>query len=209
MKTLSLLESIEFVKKHKIPFARHETAATSSELQKACEKIGYPIAMKVVSKGISHKTEAGGVKINIGNSADAKTEFHRMQKLKGFECVVIQDMHKGTEIIIGGKRDIQFGPTVLVGLGGIFVEIFKDANIGICPVSRKTAYEMVRNLKAYPILEGYRGKKGINIPKLVDTIMQVSSMMQKNPQIVELDLNPLIATTKGITSVDARVIIDE
>ncbi|MCR4336054.1 MAG: acetate--CoA ligase family protein [archaeon] len=208
MKTLSLTESIKLVKKHGINFAPYKIVTKSEELKNACEEIGYPLAMKVVSAKISHKTEAGGVTINIDSFSAALKFFFEMKKLKGFEAVIVQKMLHGKEIIIGGKKDIQFGPTVLVGLGGIYVEVFKDFNIGICPVNKSTAKEMVENLKAYPILKGIRGKKGINLPELYETITKVSKLMIKEKEILELDLNPLIATSKGIFAIDARVIVD-
>jgi len=116
-------------------------------------------------------------------------------------------MIRGTEIIIGGKRDIQFGPTILVGLGGIYVEVFKDFQIGICPVSKGNAKEMLEKLKSYPILKGTRGKKGVNLDKLIETILKVSNLMLKEENLQELDLNPLIATEKEIIAVDARAIL--
>ncbi|HZX20679.1 MAG TPA: acetate--CoA ligase family protein [archaeon] len=208
MRTLSLAESVKMLKKHGIKFAEHGEAKTSEELNKICKRIGFPIAMKINSKQISHKTESGGVEINISNFSEAKKVFGKMRKLKGFESVLVQKMLKGKEIIIGGKRDVQFGGTVLVGLGGIFVEIFQDVQIGICPVNTKTAREMIETLKAYPLLKGYRGKKGVNLKKLEEIIVKVSKLMEKNESIIELDLNPLIGDEKNITAVDARVVVE-
>jgi len=208
MKTLRLTESIDLVKKHGVKFAEQDEATTEKDLEKAIEKTGFPIAMKLVSSTITHKTDVGGVKINIKTISEAKKEFSKMKKLGGFEKVIVQKMVRGTEIIIGGKRDVQFGPTVLVGLGGIYVEIFKDFSIGICPLSKRNAKEMIKELKAYPLLKGIRGKKGINISALEDEVVKVSKLMMKEKNIIELDLNPLIATDKEILAVDARIITD-
>lgn len=207
MKTLSLPESVKLVKKYGIKFARSETARNGKELALACKKTGFPVAMKIISSKISHKTDAGGVQLNIASLSEAKKVFSRMGKLKGFESVLVQEMLRGKEIIIGGKRDVQFGPTILVGLGGIYVEVFRDFQIGICPVSRKTAREMVENLKAYPILKGMRGKKGVNLPKVFEAIVKASRLMVKEKTVQELDLNPVIATPKEVIAVDARVVV--
>ena len=207
MHTLTLIESINLAKKYGITFAKYAEVQTEKELKTALEKIDFPIAMKVVSKSISHKTEAGGVKINITNFSHAKKVLTEFKKLRGFEKIIIQQMIRGTEIIIGGKRDVQFGPTILVGLGGIYVEVFKDFQIGICPVNRGNAKEMLEKLKSYPILKGTRGKKGVNLDKLIETILKVSNLMLKEENLQELDLNPLIATEKEIIAVDARAIL--
>lgn len=209
MHTLSLSESVKLVKKHKIPFVLSAEVKVLGELKKAASKIGYPIAMKINSSKISHKSDVGGVIINIESFPQAKKVFNKMKKLKGFESVFVQKMVRGTEIIIGGKRDIQFGPTILVGLGGIYVEVFRDFQIGICPVNKSTAREMLKDLKSFPILKGLRGKKGINLKKLVETIVKVSKLMVKEKNLQELDLNPLIATPQEIVAVDARAVVNE
>lgn len=208
MHTLSLSESIKLVKKHKIPFVASAEVKVLSELKKAAAKIGYPVAMKINSTKISHKSDVGGVEINIQSFGEVTKVFNKMKKLKGFESVFVQKMVQGTEIIIGGKRDIQFGPTILVGLGGIYVEVFKDFQIGICPINKSRAREMLQDLKAFPILKGLRGKKGVNLKKLEETIVKVSKMMVKEKNLQELDLNPLIATPKEILAVDARAVLN-
>ncbi|VVC00302.1 Acetate--CoA ligase [ADP-forming] I subunit beta [uncultured archaeon] len=209
MKSLDLTESIAIAEKYGIPFTKQAACRSEKELEEACEKIGFPIAMKIISEKIVHKTEAGGVEIGLKSIESAKEAMKGMSKLEGFEGVVIQQMVKGTEIILGGKRDVQFGPTILVGLGGIFVEVFKDYAIGICPITRQNAREMIESLKAYKLIKGYRGKEGVNILLLESMIMKASKMMMKEKEIEELDLNPLIGNEKQILAVDARVIISE
>ncbi|MEK6958180.1 MAG: acetate--CoA ligase family protein [archaeon] len=208
MRTLSLPESIELAKKYGIEFAEYATARNEAELGKACSKMGFPVAMKIISPKISHKTDSGGVKINIANPNEAKKEFTEMRKLRGFEGVLVQEMLHGKEVIIGGKRDVQFGPTVLFGLGGIYVEVFKDYNIGICPLKKSDAREMVQSLKSYPILRGAREKRGVDLKAIEEAILKVSKLMQKEKQVQELDLNPLIATSEGVKAVDARIIVE-
>lgn len=209
MKSLSITESIGLAEKYGIPFAKQATATTETGLEAACAKTGFPIAMKIISKKILHKTEAGGVEIGIKDINEAKKAFTKMSSLKGFEGVVCQQMVKGKEIILGGKRDVQFGPTILIGLGGIFVEVFKDYSIGICPITRQNAREMIESLKAYRLIKGYRGKEGINIRQLESLILKASKMMMKEKHIQELDLNPLIGNSKQVLAVDARAITSE
>lgn len=206
-KTLDLTQSMRLAENYDIKFAPYRIIHAEKELASACRKIGFPIAIKVNSQKILHKTEAGGVQINIRSLAQARKVFREMKRLRGFESVIVQKMLKGREIIIGGKRDVQFGPTVLFGLGGIFVEVFRDYSIGICPVSKKRAREMVRSIKAYPVLTGQRGQKPVNIEVVVDSILKASRLMTKEKRIEELDLNPLIATQREVVAVDARVIL--
>ncbi len=206
--TLNLHESIKLAQKYGISFAPHQIAKSETELAGACRKIGFPLALKVISHKISHKTESGGVQTAIASLSDARKTYRKMAKLEGFGGVLAQKMAKGTEIIIGGKRDVQFGPTVLVGLGGIFVEVFQDYAIGICPLSSAEATDMISSLKAYPILKGYRGKPGVSIPKLKEAILKVSRLMVKETEVEELDLNPLIGNEKGLIAVDARAVVN-
>ncbi len=206
-KTLGLLESMRLVQKHGIRFARHRIARSRKELEVACRELGFPVAIKVISPSISHKTEAGGVEIGISSLGQARNAYRKMSRLRGFDGAVVQEMVQGKEIIIGGKRDVQFGPTVLVGLGGIFVEVFRDYSVGICPLTARNAAEMVESLKSYQILKGYRGKKGVNLTKLNGTILKVSRLMMKEKNVQELDLNPLIANDKEILAVDARAVV--
>ena len=144
MKLLSLTESIKLVKKYGVQFAPSRQAGTAEEAARAAEELGFPVALKLISSKISHKTDIGGVALNIENSAGARKAFARMRKLRGFKGVLVQKMVRGKEIIIGGKRDEQFGPTILFGLGGIFVEVFKDYTVRVCPITVRDAREMVQ-----------------------------------------------------------------
>jgi acyl-CoA synthetase (NDP forming) len=206
MEIFNLTKSFEIIKKYGIKTAKMQEAKNENQVKKACKNIGLPVAMKVVSKNITHKTEVGGVKIGINSLKEATETFKKMKKIDGFECVIIQQMLKGTEILIGGKRDIQFGPTVIVGLGGIYAEILNDISIGICPLTKSQAKEMIQSLKTYPILSGARGKKGVNIKELEEIILSVGKLMENEPEIIELDLNPVIGNENEIIAVDARVI---
>ena len=209
MKTLALDESVKLAEKYGIRFAKTVSAKTEHEMEAACRRIGFPVAMKVISPKISHKTESGGVKVGIHTMEDAKDAFRKMRSLQGFEGVIVQQMVRGIEIIIGGIRDVQFGPAVLFGSGGIYAEIFKDVTLRLCPVDRKTALEMVKGIKAYPILAGARGTEGADTDEIVKAIMGVSRMMVKETSVNELDLNPLMATKTHLYAVDARVVVSE
>ena len=207
MAVLSIVESMRLAEKHGVRFAPYSFVENEKGLEHACGKIGFPVAMKIVSGKISHKTDVGGVVLNIGNIPDARRAFGRLGKLQGFEGVVVQKMLKGKEIIIGGKQDEQFGPTILFGLGGIFVEVFRDYSIRICPITRRDAREMVREIKSFRLLEGYRGKAGVNIGAVEKELLKVSKMMMRERRIKELDFNPLMATKEGVVAVDARVVV--
>lgn len=206
MTNLNIEESINLAKKYGIKTAPMEYAANEKELKDAIDKIGFPSAIKVVSSKIVHKTEAGGVELPITSLRQARAVFGKMKKIKGFEKVVVQKMLKGTELIIGGKRDVQFGPTVIVGLGGIYVEILQDFAIGICPLNSKNADEMLKQLKTYKILQGARTKKAVNFAELKKLMLKVSRLMENEPNVLELDLNPVIANKKEAVAVDARVL---
>lgn len=205
---LTLEESIERVKENGINFVKAIAVENEKELEKALEKISYPIAMKISSSKISHKTDVGGVKINLKNKEESRQAFSELKKIKGFEKAVVQEMVDGEEIIIGGKRDVQFGATILVGLGGIFVEIFKDYSLRVCPIGKREAGEMLKELKSYPILKGARGKKAINIDALKEMILKASEMMYKNEKIMEIDLNPVFVNEKEAVAVDARIVLE-
>lgn len=191
---------------YKIPMCPMHKAVKEKDVMGIEKKLPFPWAMKATGKHLIHKTDVGGVKLNISNSHDAMMAVHEMKKIKGCEYIIIQPMRKGVELIVGGKMDPQFGPTVLVGMGGIYTEVFKDSSVRIAPISEKDASEMLHELKIHPILEGTRGKKGVNEKQLVQLLMGVSKLMvEKEPK--ELDLNPVIATADTTEAVDVRIIL--
>ena len=206
MALLDLAASKKLAQKYGIGFARSFTVGSERQVGEACRKLGFPVAMKIVSAKIVHKTEAGGVKLNLQSREEALQAFRRLKRLKGFKGVEIQEMLEGTELIIGGKTDPQFGPVVLFGLGGIFVEVLKDVSLRICPISRKDAREMVREIKGRPLLEGARGRKKVNLKALEDNLLKVSKLMQRE-KVKELDLNPVVAVGNKVKAIDARVVV--
>ncbi len=195
-----------------LPVGEWEVARSAAEAEGCAGKIGYPIAMKIVSPDVIHKTDVGGVILNVGEGS-AKASFERLRGIAEangfrFEGVLIERMAPpGVETIIGAKRDPQFGPVVMFGLGGIFVEVFKDVSFRVAPIDRGDAVEMLAELKAYPLLRGIRGRKPADVESLVDSLLTVSRMMVELEVIEELDLNPVIAYEKGCRVVDARVIL--
>ena len=170
-------------------------------------KIGYPIVAKVV--GPLHKSDVGGVVLNIRSDSHLLVEFDRMMRIDGAEAVQIQPMLKGTELFIGAKYEPTFGHIIMCGLGGIFVEILGDLSYGLAPLSYNEAYSMIRSLRSYPIIKGARGSKGLPEDKFADIIVRLSWLLRHCTEIIELDLNPLIATENSITVVDARIRIEK
>ena len=205
MVLLDLLESKALLEKYGIKFAKGELVKKENELEKACRKIGFPVAMKIYSQKISHKTDIGGIKLNIQTPEEAKRAFSQLKRIPGFKGAYLQKMLSGTEIIMGGKRDAQFGPVVLFGLGGIYVELLKDVSMRVAPISAKDAEEMIKEIKGYALLSGARGKQKANLKKIKSYLLKVSKLMIKE-KIAELDINPLFAFGNEVLAVDARVV---
>jgi acetate---CoA ligase (ADP-forming) len=190
-----------------IPLVKEAVATSRREIIALADKIGYPLALKVV--GPVHKSDVGGVTLNIKSQKHLEAEFTRMKKINGVTGVMIQEMLAGTELFIGAKYEPKFGHILLVGLGGIFVEVLGDISSGLAPLTTSEADSMIRSLRAYKIIKGTRGKPGINESKFSEIIVRLSSLLRFATEIKELDLNPLIGSQKGITVVDARIRIEK
>jgi acetyltransferase len=186
-----------------IPRIEERVVSDLNELSSACSGLGFPIVMKVV--GPLHKSDVGGVILNIMNEDQAKKTFTKLMKIPGAASVLIQPMTKGTEIFAGVKHEEKFGHLILLGLGGIFIEVLKDVQAGLAPLSAEIAEEMIRKLKGFKLLEGIRGQQGINIRKFADIISRLSALVGAAPEIDEMDLNPLIGNGDSILAVDARI----
>jgi len=177
--------------------------------------MGYPLAMKVVSPDIIHKSDAGGIKLGLNNHEDIKTAFkeivtnaEKVVEKKNIVGTLISPMaKKGQECIIGMIRDAQFGPVIMFGLGGIFVEVLKDVSFRVAPLAAEDIDEMVKEIKGYTILTGIRGEKPKDIDAIQDILARLSEIVIDNPEIKEIDLNPVIVHEKGASIVDSRVII--
>lgn len=170
-------------------------------------EIGFPLVMKVV--GPVHKSDVGGVVLNVKDEQTVINEFNRLMNIKDTYAVLMGEMLKGTEVFIGAKRDDKFGHMVLAGLGGIFIEVFHDVNTSLSPVSEEEAYEMIKKLKSYKIIEGVRGQEGVNIDIFANQILRISALVQAAPEIFEMDLNPLLGNSKYVKAVDARIRIEK
>ena len=191
----------------RIPVVRETVASTKRELLTAAKKSGYPLVLKAV--GPIHKSDVGGVTLNIKSEKHLEAEFHRMKQIKGVKSVLVQQMLTGTELFIGAKYEPRFGHIILCGLGGIFVEVLGDVSSGLAPLTFNEAESMIRSLRSYNIIRGTRGKPGINEQKFAEIIVRLSSLLRYATEIKELDLNPLIGSLDEITVVDARIRIEK
>lgn len=191
-------------------------AKTGKEAVTAAKKMGYPVALKIVSPQILHKTDVGGVKLNLNNEGEVIKAFDDIVKAAKkhkpkakIDGVSVQPMARpGIEVIIGMSKDQQFGPVLMFGLGGILVEVLKDVSFRIVPLTKRDAREMIKEIKGYPILQGYRGHEPANIEMLEDILLKVSEFVEKLPDIKELDINPIFAYKDGALALDARVILE-
>ena len=189
-----------------IPLVPELCSTSKEELIAFAEKVGYPVVAKVV--GPVHKSDVGGVALNIRTAEHLALEFDRMMKIQDATGVMVQKMLKGTELFIGAKYEERFGHVVLCGLGGIFVEVLKDVSSGLAPLSYAEAYSMIHSLRGYKILKGTRGQKGINEQKYAEIIVRLSTLLRFATEIKEMDLNPLLADENDVVAVDARILIE-
>ena len=196
----------QLLKAANIPVVKEQVVKSKEELLAEAGKTGYPIALKVV--GPVHKSDVGGVTLNIKSAKHLEAEFTRMMQIKGVNAVLMQQMLSGTELFIGAKYEPRFGHIILCGLGGIFVEALGDVSSGLAPLTFSEAESMIRSLKSYSIIRGTRGKPGINERKFAEIIVRLSSLLRYATEIKEMDLNPLIGSQDGITVVDARIRIE-
>jgi len=208
-------ESRELLKEYHISLPEAKLADSIEKAIEAGNAMGYPLAMKVVSPDIIHKSDAGGIKLNLNSHEDIKTAFNqivtnaeKVAEKKNIAGTLISPMaKKGQECIIGMIRDAQFGPVIMFGLGGIFVEVLKDVSFRVAPLAAEDIDEMVKEIKGYAILTGIRGEKPMDINAIKDILARLSEIVIDNPEIKEIDLNPVIVHEKGASIVDSRVII--
>ena len=190
-----------------IPLVPEFVSTSKDELSDFAEKVGYPVVAKVV--GPVHKSDVGGVALNIRSKEVLQAEFDRMMQIPEASAVMVQKMIKGTELFIGAKYEPRFGHVVLCGLGGIFVEVLRDVSSGLAPLGYGEAYSMIHSLRAYNILKGTRGKKGINERKYAEIIVRLSTLLRFATEIKEMDINPLLADENDVIAVDARILIEK
>ncbi len=191
-------------------------AGNAEEAVAVSRELHYPVALKIVSPEIIHKSDIGGVKLGLRSGAQVRKGYDQLmqtarQKAPGARIlgVSVQRMAgPGIEVIIGMSKDPQFGPVLMFGLGGILVEVLKDVSFRIVPLNERDAREMVREIKAYPVLEGFRGREPGDIAFLEETLLKVSRFVESTPEIKELDLNPIIVYREGGVAVDARIVLE-
>lgn len=204
-------DAYNLLRKYSIKLPRGLLLKSKSDISK-CNKIGFPATMKISSRQVIHKSDVGGVVVGVENEAQAKEAYNQIirnvkKKMPKAEIdgVLAQKMFSGIETIIGMKRDPQFGPVILFGLGGIFVEIMKDVSMQIAPVNKKQAEEMIHRLKSIALLKGARGNKPADISRIADLIVKVSVLSMKE-DLQEIDFNPVMVDGNKINVVDVRII---
>jgi len=186
-----------------IPIAKEFVVKTSEDAVKKSFEVGFPLVMKVV--GPVHKSDVGGVVLNINDIATVEKEFKRMIKISDTTSILIQPMLNGTELFVGAKYENKFGHLILCGLGGIFIEVLKDVSSALVPIGIDEALGMIKRLKSYKIIQGVRGQEGVNEKVFADVIARLSALLLTAPEIAELDLNPLLGTKNQVIAVDARI----
>jgi acyl-CoA synthetase (NDP forming) len=214
---LTEVESKQLLEKAGISVIKTKLATSMKEAIALSKEIGFPVVLKIASPDVIHKSDAGGVKIELKNATQVSqayreiiTSVKQKHPKAAIDGVSVQPMAKpGVEVIIGMNKDPQFGPVLMFGLGGILVEILKDVSFRIVPLARRDAREMIRDIKGYPVLEGYRGQEPADVPFLEEMLLKVSDFAERNPEIKELDLNPIFAYRDGAVAVDARIVLEE
>jgi acetyl-CoA synthetase (ADP-forming) len=199
-----------------IPVTKFMLAKKAEDAANFAEKIGYPVVMKIVSPDVIHKFDVGGVVLNLKTAKEVESAFKKIvENVKKHKRdarivgVTVQEMAPAsTEVIVGAIKDPQFGQTLMFGLGGIFVEILKDVTFRIAPVTEEEAREMITEVKAYPLLHGYRGQPPADVGAIIRILLATSKLMMSHTEIKELDLNPIMVYEKGAKTVDARIILE-
>jgi len=199
-----------------IPVTKFKLAKNEAEAVKFADAIGYPVVLKIVSPDIIHKSDVGGVLVGLKNAGGVRNGYNLIVKnvkkhneKAGIVGILVQEMApSSTEVIVGTIKDPQFGQTLMFGLGGIFVEVLKDVTFRIAPVTADEAREMISEVKAYPLLKGYRGMPPADIDAIVKILLSTSKLAMEHDEIKELDLNPIMVYRKGAKTVDARIILE-
>ena len=209
---LILPEAFKVLQAYGIPVADYQVVHQKEDLKKVMNQIKVPVALKIISPEISHKSDVGGVVLNISYLSEAEKAYDKMKRLvKGIPSgVLVQKMvSDGKEVILGAKRDPSFGPVVLFGLGGIYVEVFKETSLRVAPINRPEAEEMISELKAAAILKGIRGERPLDIRALVENLLRLSQLMMDFPEVEGIDINPVKVLERGAVAVDARILLSK
>lgn len=212
---LNEIESKAILEEAGIPTAKARLATSAQEAAKAAKEVGFPVVLKIVSPDITHKSDVGGVKLDLKTAEEVAAAYDEIiaaakkaQPDARIDGVAVQKMAPpGIEVIIGMSQDPQFGPVLMFGLGGILVEVLKDVSFRLVPLEPRDARQMIREIKGYPLLEGYRGQDPADVEALEKLLLRLSEFVEQHPEISELDLNPIFAYKDGALAVDARIIL--
>ena len=215
-KALLETEAKTICMEYEIPVTAFKLAENEEEAAECAKQLGFPVVLKIVSPDIIHKSDAGGVMVNLKSAEEVQKAYGKiLENAKKYNAaarivgVLVQEMApQSIEVIVGAVKDPQFGQTLMFGLGGIFVEILKDITFRVAPIAREDAQEMITEVKAYPLLKGYRNTPPADIDAIVDVLLSASRLVMENPEIKELDLNPIMAYENGAKTVDARIILE-
>jgi acetyl-CoA synthetase (ADP-forming) len=215
-KSLLETEAKTICKEYDIPVTRFALAKNEGEAVKFADDIGYPVVLKIVSPDIIHKSDVGGVLVGLKDAKDVRNAYNQISKnVEKHDAkarivgMLIQEMApSSTEVIVGAIKDPQFGPAVMFGLGGIFVEVLKDVTFRIAPITEDDACEMISEVKAYPLLKGYRNMPPADTEAIAKILLNTSRLVTEHSEIKELDLNPIMVYKKGAITVDARIILE-
>ncbi len=214
---LSEVEAKQLLASAGIPVVEAKLATTADEAIALASEFGYPVALKIVSAQITHKSDVGGVELNIGDEESVRAAFDRITSAgkkanadAKIDGVSVQRMAEpGVEVITGMTMDAQFGPVLMFGLGGVLVEVLKDVAFRVVPITARDANQMIHEIQGFPILEGHRGQEPSDIGALEELLVQLSDFIEAQPDVAELDLNPVFAYPKGAVAVDARIVLSD
>ena len=214
---LTEIEAKQVLEHAGVPVSPALLARTRDEAMSTADALGYPIVLKIVSPQITHKSDVGGVALNLASKDEVGAAFDRVvaaakqaEPKATIDGVAVQRMEKqGIEVIIGMTKDPQFGPVLMFGLGGVLVEVLKDVAFRVVPLNERDARQMVHEIKGFPLLEGYRGQDPADVARLEELLLKVSAFVEAHPEVAELDLNPVFAYKDGALAVDARIVLDE
>lgn len=209
---LSELDAKEILREWGLPVPACKVAGSAKEAAATANDMGYPVVLKVHSPAITHKSDVGGVKLDLADALAVEKAYGEIagscSKIDpGFKVLVQPMLKPGIEVILGVSRDAQFGPVILFGLGGIYTELFKDVAFRLIPVEAEEARRMVDSIQSVPLLKGFRGKPGGDMDLLTDMIVKVSSLVAAHPEVAEMDLNPVMVYPQGAAVADARMVI--
>ena len=212
---LSEVESKAMLAEHGIAVTDTRLAASVDEAISIADELGYPVALKVAADEITHKTDVGGVELSIADADELRAAAQRIHEAVSAAApgaaaagVSVQPMAAlGTEVILGITQDRQFGPVLMFGLGGVFVEVLKDVAFRVVPLEPRDAAEMIREIQGFTLLEGFRGSDPVDLAALEQMLLQLSAFAEAHPEVAELDLNPVFARADGAVAVDARILL--